>query len=110
MDVDVTDEEPNPTLHRRDVTFRVVHDDATPSRLSVRDSLAASLNKNAAEVVIRELNTKYGMRRTEGRAKVYDSPDDAREIEQDHVLERNKIADDAEADAEAEAEADAGEA
>jgi small subunit ribosomal protein S24e len=103
MDVDIINEDENPMLHRTDVRFRVVHEDATPSRLSVRDSLAAKLNKDAEEVVIRKLDTKYGMRKTVGSAKVYESPADAMDVEQDHMLERNKItADSEEADEEAE--------
>ncbi|WP_276273784.1 30S ribosomal protein S24e [Haloarcula litorea] len=100
MDIDIVEEEDNPMLHRTDVRFEVVHDEATPSRLSVRDSLAATLNKDSDEVVIHELDTKFGMRKTVGYAKVYDSPEYARDVEQDHMLERNKIG--AETDEEAE--------
>ncbi|QGN08093.1 30S ribosomal protein S24e [Halorhabdus sp. CBA1104] len=91
MDIEIIEEEDNPMLHRTDVRFEVVHEEATPSRLSVRDSLAAMLNKDAEEVVVHELNTKYGMRKTVGYAKVYDDPEFAREVEQEHMLERNKI-------------------
>ena len=106
MEIDIISEDENPMLHRTDVRFEIVHDDATPSRLSVRDSLAAKLNKDSAEVVVHGLDTKFGMRKTVGYAKVYDSPDFARDIEQDYMLDRNKIEpdEDAEADAEAEAE------
>jgi small subunit ribosomal protein S24e len=79
-------------LHRTDVRFEMVHEDATPSRLSVRDSLAAKLNKDSSEVVVRSLDTKFGMRKTLGSARVYDDPEYATDIEQDHMLERNKIA------------------
>jgi small subunit ribosomal protein S24e len=96
MDIDILSEEDNPMLHRTDVNFEVVHEDATPSRLSVRDSLAAMLNKDADEVVVRQLDTKFGMRKTIGQARVYDSPENAREVEQDHMLDRNKIAADGE--------------
>jgi small subunit ribosomal protein S24e len=89
-------------LHRTDGTFEMVHEEATPSRLSVRDSLAAKLNKDSAEVVIRKLDTKFGMRKTVGSAKVYESPDHAQDVEQDHMLDRNKIGADEDADAEAE--------
>ena len=104
MDVDIVSEEENPMLHRTDVTFELAHEDATPERLRVRDSLAAKLNKDADEVVIRKLDTKFGMRKTVGQAKVYETADDARDVEQDHMLERNKIGadDDAETDVEAE--------
>ncbi|RQH01921.1 30S ribosomal protein S24e [Natrarchaeobius oligotrophus] len=103
MDVDIISEEENPMLHRTDVTFELAHEDATPERLQVRDSLAAKLNKNADEVVIRKLDTKFGMRKTVGEAKVYESADHARDVEQEHMLERNKIiADEGEGEAEAE--------
>ncbi len=99
MDVDIISEDENPMLHRTDVTFELAHEDATPSRLQVRDSLAAKLNKDADEVVIRKLDTKFGMRKTVGHAKVYETAGNARDVEQDHMLERNKIgADEAEAE------------
>ncbi|ELY92911.1 30S ribosomal protein S24e [Natrialba hulunbeirensis JCM 10989] len=104
MDVDIISESENPMLHRTDVTFELTHEDATPERLQVRDSLAAKLNKDADEVVIRKLETKFGMRKTVGEAKVYESADHARDVEQDHMLERNKIGVDDEAEAEADAE------
>jgi small subunit ribosomal protein S24e len=92
MDIDIIEEDENPMLHRTDVRFEVTHEEATPSRLSVRDSLAAMLNKDAEEVLVHELDTKFGMRTTVGYAKVYDTPEHAQDVEQDHMLERNKIA------------------
>ena len=91
MDIRIIEEDENPLLHRTDVTFEVTHDEATPSRLSVRDSLAATLNKDADEVLVHKLDTKFGMRTTIGTAKVYETPDVARVVEQDYMLERNKI-------------------
>jgi small subunit ribosomal protein S24e len=104
MDIDIIDEDENPMLHRTDVRFEVVHEEATPSRLSVRDSLAAKLNKDSDEVVVHKLDTKFGMRKTVGYAKVYDSPAFAQDVEQEHMLERNKIVGGDESDAEVEAE------
>jgi small subunit ribosomal protein S24e len=98
MDIDIIEEDENPMLHRTDVRFEMTHEEATPSRLSVRDSLAAMLNKDAEEVVVRKLDTKFGMRKTVGHAKVYETPDHAQDVEQDHMLERNKIVADADAE------------
>ena len=92
MNVDLIEEEENPMLHRTDVRFQLTHEEATPSRLSVRDSLAAKLNKDAEEVVVHELDTKFGMRTSVGYAKVYETPGHATDVEQDYMLERNKIA------------------
>jgi len=99
MDVTIISEEENPMLHRTDIRFETVHDETTPSRLSVRDSLAAKLDKDSDEVVVHELDTTFGMRKTVGYAKVYESPEFAREVEQQHMLDRNKI-DEPEAEAE----------
>jgi small subunit ribosomal protein S24e len=104
MDIEVVSDEENPMLHRRDVRFQVTHDEASPSRLSVRDSLAAKLNKDAEEVVVHSIDTKFGMRKSLGYAKVYDTPKAAADVEQEYMLDRNKIGDDdAEADEEVEA-------
>ncbi len=96
MDIDIIEEDENPMLHRTDVRFEVRHEEATPSRLSVRDSLAAALNKDSSEVVVHKLDTKFGMRTTVGYAKVYETPEDALAIEQEHMLSRNKIGDEGE--------------
>jgi small subunit ribosomal protein S24e len=100
MEIEVISEDENPMLHRTDVRFEIVHDEATPSRLSVRDSLAAKLDKDSDEVVVHELDTKFGMRKTVGYAKIYDSPAFARDVEQEYMLDRNKITDESEPEAE----------
>jgi small subunit ribosomal protein S24e len=103
MEIEIIAEDANPMLHRTDVRFSITHEEATPSRLSVRDSLAAKLNKDSEEVVVHELDTKFGMRKTMGYAKVYESPEHAKEVEQEHMLDRNKISaegDEVEAEAE----------
>ena len=110
MEIEIIDEDENPMLHRTDVRFQLTHEEATPSRLSVRDSLAAKLNKDSSEVVVRKLDTKYGMRKTVGYAKVYDDEEHATEVEQGHALERNKIDVEEAADDDLEAEAEAEEA
>ncbi|MXR42905.1 30S ribosomal protein S24e [Halobaculum sp. WSA2] len=100
MDIDIISEKENPMLHRTDVRFEVQHDEATPARLQVRDSLAAKLDKGSDEVVIQDLDTKFGMRKTVGYAKVYETAEHAADVEQDYVLERNAIAGDEDAEAE----------
>ena len=100
MDIDIISEKENPMLHRTDVRFEVHHDEATPARLQVRDSLAAKLDKGSDEVVIQDLDTKFGMRKTVGYAKVYETAEHAADVEQDYVLERNAITGDEDAEAE----------
>ena len=106
MQIEITEEEKNELLNRKEIGFSIVHDEETPSRLAVRDSLAAKLDKDSAEVVVHKMDTKFGMNETLGHAKVYESPDDAREIEEEYMLERNKRGAEEE-DEEAEEEAEA---
>ncbi len=103
MEIEITSEENNDLLNRKEVRFSVVHDEETPARLAVRDSLAAKLDRASDEVIVHELDTRFGMNETLGRAKVYDSPETAKEVEQEYMLERNKVGDEAE-EAEAETE------
>jgi small subunit ribosomal protein S24e len=91
MDIEITEREENELLNRTEVRFSIVHDGETPARLAVRDSLAAKLGKDSDEVVVHKMDTKFGMNETLGHAKVYESPEDAREIEEGYMLERNKI-------------------
>lgn len=97
MEIEILEEDENPMLHRTDLRVEIQHEDATPERLSVRDSVAAMLNKDADEVVVRKLNTQFGMRKTVGEIRVYEDQKYAQEIEQAHMLERNKIGQEEEA-------------
>ncbi|MDY6780795.1 MAG: 30S ribosomal protein S24e [Halobacteria archaeon] len=111
MEIEITDEEKNELLNRKEVRFSIVHDGETPSRLAVRDSLAAKLDKSNEEVIVHEMDTKFGMNETLGYAKVYESPETAREVEEEYMLERNKVAEtDAEEEGEEEAETEEAEA
>ncbi|MDY6775340.1 30S ribosomal protein S24e [Halorutilales archaeon Cl-col2-1] len=102
MQIDITDEEENSLLDRKEIEFSIVHDEETPSRLAVRDSLTAKLGKSSDEVVVHSMKTKRGINETVGYAKVYDSAEAAREVEEEYMLERNKIgAEEGEEEAEA---------
>lgn len=90
MEIKIVDEDRNELLSRKEIKFSLVHDGETPSRLEVRDSLAAKLDKGNEEVVVHEMNTRFGMNETLGYAKVYESPESAEEIEEEYMLERNR--------------------
>lgn len=107
MDIKIVDEDRNELLNRKEIKFSLVHDEETPSRLEVRDSLAAKLDKANEEVVVHEMNTRFGMNETLGYAKVYESPESAEEVEEDYMLERNRAS---EAGEETEPEEEGGEA
>ena len=95
----VVSDRPNPVIGRREVTFEVVHSQAsTPTRSQVKEKLAALLNADPEALVIWRLETKINSWRTVGLAYLYDSPERARKFTPKHVLlkelpkeEREKI-------------------
>lgn len=89
MDIQIIEEKNNPLLNRRDVVFRVVHDAATPSRKSIVDRLAATMNSREGQVIVDSLKTEFGKREIVGYAKIYETAERAKEIERTHITERN---------------------
>jgi small subunit ribosomal protein S24e len=89
LDIQVIVEKNNPLLNRREIVFKVLHDEATPSRKSIVDRLAATMNSKEGLVIVDSLKTDFGKRETIGYAKIYETAERAKEIERAHIMERN---------------------
>ncbi len=89
MDIQVIEEKSNPMLNRREVVFKVIHDESTPSRKSVVERLAATLNTKIGLVYVDSLKTEFGKRETIGYAKIYETAERAKQVERPHIVERN---------------------
>lgn len=89
MDLQVIQENGNPLLNRREIVFKVIHEEATPSRKGVVERLAATLNSKPGLVFVDRLRTEFGKRETIGYAKIYENAERAKEIERPHIVERN---------------------
>ncbi len=89
MDIQVIEEKSNPMLNRREVVFKVIHDEATPSRKSVVERLAATMNSKPGLVFVDSLRTEFGKRETIGYAKIYETAERAKQVERSHIVERN---------------------
>jgi small subunit ribosomal protein S24e len=89
LEIQVIREKNNPLLNRREVIFRVTYDDATPSRKSIVDRLAATLNSNQGLVIVDSIKTEFGKRESIGYAKLYESVERVNEIERSHIIKRN---------------------
>ena len=92
MDIQVIEEKSNPMLNRREVVFKVIHDEATPSRKSVVERLAATMNSKPGLVFVDSLRTEFGKRETIGYAKIYETAERAKQVERPHIVERNTFA------------------
>ena len=89
MDIQVIEEKNNPNLNRREIVFKVIHDASTPSRKSVVERLAATLNSKSSLVFVDSLKTEFGKRETIGYAKIYETAERAKQVERVHIIERN---------------------
>ncbi len=92
MEFKILEKKENPLLHRIEVKFEVSHPKSkTPSRDDVRNLLAANLNADKSRVILDKIETPFGSTLSRGFAKIYDSVEDAKKIEPEYVLIRNKI-------------------
>ncbi|MBP7070320.1 MAG: 30S ribosomal protein S24e [Methanothrix sp.] len=92
MDIQVLSEKNNSVLKRREISFKVIHDEATPSRKSIVERLAATQNSKVGLVFVDSLKTEFGKRETIGYAKIYETEERAKQIERAHIIERNTFA------------------
>lgn len=91
MKIEILKEKENKPLARKEIEFRVDHTGTTtPSRVDIRAKIMAQYNADSAAVVIKKLNTKYGSGKTEGFARVYDTPEQMNRIELTHIIKRHE--------------------
>lgn len=89
MEIQVIEEKNNPNLNRREIVFKVIHDESTPSRKSVVERLAATMNSKSNLVFVDSMKTEFGKRETVGYAKIYETAERAKQVERVHIIERN---------------------
>ncbi|HII05822.1 MAG TPA: 30S ribosomal protein S24e [Methanotrichaceae archaeon] len=89
MEIKVIEEKENPILNRREVKFVVEHDGPTPTRKSVIDKIAATMNSKVGLVMVDSLKSEFGKRETVGYAKIYETEERAKEVERSYVIARN---------------------
>jgi small subunit ribosomal protein S24e len=89
MDIQIIEDKNNPLLNRREVVFKVNHESATPSRKSIVDRIAATMNSKEGLVIVDNLRTEFGKRETIGYAKIYETAERANQVERTHITERN---------------------
>ena len=79
-----------PLLFRKAINFKVMHRSmATPSRSEVRKKLAAQYKVDLERIIIVRMTSRYGSEYSEGIARIYDSPEHARQIESKYILKRH---------------------
>ncbi len=92
MKIEIESREENKLLNRIEVRYRAVHSkEKTPSRLDVKNQIAANLQVSKELVIIDNQESKFGKNYTVGYAKVYRSKEEAMALEPDYLLIRNGL-------------------
>ena len=91
MKVKIISKEYNPLLKRREVAFEVDHTETgeTPPRLEVRKKLASLLKTDLELVFVKRVETNRGTMVAVGEANSYDSIEQAKLVEPEHIIARN---------------------
>jgi len=91
MEIKITQQQYNPLLKRREVTFNVEHTQTkgTPPRLEIRRTLAEMLKTNPDLVYVKRIETKAGTMLAVGQANAYDSVEQAKLVEPEYIISRN---------------------
>jgi small subunit ribosomal protein S24e len=108
VEIEVLEEKENPLLDRKELTVRIIHNDATPKKIDVKKKIEALKTAAKGTVVVDSFKSKYGARESIGLVKIYKSKEAALRVEPEHILKKNMIIGDGK-EAEAEKPAKEGE-
>ena len=91
MKIEILNERENKPLARKEVDFRVDHAGAsTPSRADICAKIVAQFDADSSAVIIKSLDTKFGVGITEGTARIYSDPEQMKRIELEHIVKRHE--------------------
>ncbi len=86
----LVEERDNKLVGRKEYVFIVDHyGSGTPRRAEVREKVAELLGVPANFIVVRKLETEYGLTRSKALVHVYSSEARLREVEPEHVIRKN---------------------
>ncbi len=91
MKIKIVSKKFNPLLKRKEIVFEVEHKETrgTPPRLEVRKNLATALKTKLELVYVRRMETKTGTMIAVGEANAYESAEQAKLLEPEHISARN---------------------
>ncbi|MGZ7046740.1 MAG: 30S ribosomal protein S24e [Methanobacterium sp.] len=90
MEIEINDKIENPLLNRTEIHFDCIyHGESTPKIMDVKNKLVALLDADKNLLVVDKVLPKFGEGKAEGYAKMYDSEENLKEIEKEHVLNKN---------------------
>jgi small subunit ribosomal protein S24e len=87
MELQIIKDKKNPLLKRREVSLKIVNK-GTPSRIEVKNKLAAMANSKPELIVIEQLNTAFGKQEIVGTASIYETEERLKQLAHQHLVAR----------------------
>ena len=89
MEIKILNQMKNPLLNRKEVEFSVFYkNEATPTRIAIRNKLAALVNEDSEKTIIRKIQGNFGEHRSTAIAYIYLNEQVRDQIERKHILKR----------------------
>lgn len=88
MELEIIKDKTNPVLKRREVYLRI-KSKTTPSRIEVKNKLAAMLDSKPELIVIEKLRSVFGKQETIGIADIYEDEERLKQLAQKHLIARD---------------------
>jgi len=87
MELQIIKDKKNPLLKRREVSIKI-NNKGTPSRIDVKNKLAAIANSKPELIVIEQLKTAFGKTELTGKVSIYETEERLKQLAHKHLLER----------------------
>ncbi len=88
MELQVIKDKTNPLLKRREISLKI-SDKGTPSRIEVKNKLAAMLNSKPELIVIEHLGTVFGKQEVLGAVSIYENEERLKQLAHQHLIARD---------------------
>ena len=88
MELQIIKDKTNPQLKRREASIKIISK-GTPSRIEVKNKLAAMANSRPELIVIEHLDTAFGKTELTGIANIYESEERLKQLANQHILARD---------------------
>lgn len=89
MELKIRKDDYNQLLKRKEVYAEVAHDKGSPSRMALREAVAAKYGTKAENVYVIDIHSRTGTQQSDCEVEVYDDAVTAKQIVPQHVQIRN---------------------
>jgi len=98
MEIEIIEERENPLFRRIELAAQISHENAaTPTREAFRKRIAALKNAELNTVVVRSIESTFGMPQSKAIVHIYKTSDILLKTEATYVLKRNNLISDEDA-------------